>query len=184
MGKEYRIWALLLLTGFLFFSNLDSLLAQEEEALTRQGWSFWYFNYDLTPRLMYQGDFGYRQEFPYHNWNRTHIRSGLQWSAGSLVDINGGISAWYTNQKGLPNSFELRPWQGIKVHWPNLGRFSFDHFARMEQRFNYATEVAGSWDLALRSRYRLNLTFPINRRGIIDKTLFARINAEVFMELV
>ena len=183
MSREFGKWVLLMLTGLLLLSQPEKMTAQDETPSTTQLWFFWHHNHYFTPRFNYLGDIGYRQEYPYDKWRRINFRPGVQWSAGSLVDIAGGIGIWYTVQKIIPNSFELRPWQGVKIHWPTLGRFNFDHYARLEQRFNYSMGVDEIWNFALRSRYRLNVTFPLNHPGIIDNTLFVRINAEFFLNL-
>jgi len=35
----------------------------------------------------------------------------------------------------------------------------------------------------MRSKFKMNVTFPINNPGIIDKTLYARLNAELYFDL-
>jgi hypothetical protein len=183
MRKEFRKWVLLILAPLLLFSQPKKMMAQDETAITTQSWLFWHHNHYITHRFRYIGDIGYRQELPYDNWIRLNFKPGIQWSAGSIVDLTGGIGFYYTMQKIIPNSFELRPWQGIKVHWPILGRFSFDHYARFEQRFNRSIGSTEQWSSVLRSRYRLNVIIPINNTGIIDKTLFVRVNAELFWDM-
>ena len=39
------------------------------------------------------------------------------------------------------------------------------------------------WSFAMRSRYRFNVTFPITSPGIIDKTVSARVNVELFLDI-
>lgn len=183
MRKDFRKWVLVLLIFPLLLSLPDKMLAQDETASTTQLWLFWHHNHAFTHRFKYMGDLGYKQELPYDNWTRINFKPGIQWSVGSIVDLTGGMGFYYTMQKIIPNAIELRPWQGVQVHWPNLGRFNFDHYARIEQRFNHSIGSIEPWSFALRSRYRLNVIFPINHRGIIDKTLYMRVNAELFWNL-
>ncbi len=112
-----------------------------------------------------------------------NFKPGVEWSAGSIVDLTGGIGFYYTMQEIIPNSFELRLWQGVKVHWPTMGRFNIDHYARLEQRFNHSLGIIDPWSIVMRSRYRLNVIFPINNPGIIDRTLYMRVNAELFWDM-
>jgi hypothetical protein len=183
MKTKPRQCALLLLTVLLLISLPEKLISQDDTLTTTQIWLYWHLNRDFTPRIKYRGDLGYRQEFPYENWSRIYFRPGVEWSAGSFIDITGGVGFWYTAQKIIPNSFELRPWQGIRLHWPTLGRYNFDHFARLEERFNHYQGTGYNWDFATRATYILNLTFPLNHRRIFDKTLYARMNAAFFQEL-
>ena len=44
-------------------------------------------------------------------------------------------------------------------------------------------ENRDAWTFAMRARNRFNFTVPINNKGIMDKTLFAIINAEFFMDI-
>ena len=180
MKAGLKKWVLIFLTTLFLISQPEEMMAQDEAANTTQLWLFWHHNHALRPRLNYIGDIGYKQEIPYDNWTRLNFKPGLQWSVGSFVDLNSGLGLYYTIQKIIPNSVELRSWQGIKIHWPNLGRFSFDHYARIEQRFNHSIGIIEPWSFALRSRYRLNVVFPLNHPGIIDKTLYMRINTEFF----
>jgi hypothetical protein len=183
MIRAIRKWVLLMLTALLLFSQPEKMWAQGETAKTKQLWFLWQHNHYFTHRFRYIGDLGYKQELPYHNWIRMNYKPTIQWSAGNIVDLSGGMGFYYTVQKIIPNSLELRPWQGVQVHWPSLGRFNFDHYARFEQRFNHSIGSTEPWSFALRSRYRLNVTFPLNHPGIIDKTLFMRVNTELFWDM-
>lgn len=183
MRSVFRIHGLQILIVLLLFSHHDTLIAQDGTAVTRQTWVFWQHHHSFTPRFKYFGDIGYRQELPYAKWIRTSLKPGAEWSAGNIVDLCGGLGFYNTVQEIIPNSFELRPWQGVKVHWPSLGRFNFDHYGRLEQRFNRFVGPVGHWSSVLRGRYRLNVIFPINHPGIIDNTLFIRLNAEIFWNM-
>lgn len=183
MRSLLRINGLHILIVLFLLSHPDRSIAQDETAVTKQTWLFWQHHHSFTPRFKYVGDIGYRQELPYDKWIRTSFKPGVEWSAGNIVDLRGGLGFYYSVQEIIPNSFELRPWQGVKVHWPTLGRFSFDHYGRLEQRFNRSTGPFEHWSSVLRGRYRLNVIFPINHPGIIDNTLFVRLNAEIFLNM-
>ena len=169
-------------TFLSLFSLPGKLISQNESATTTQIWFYWHQSYDFTSRIRYLGDLGYRQEFPYENWSKIYFRPGAEWSAGSLTDIAGGVGFWYTVQQIIPNTFELRPWQAVKLQWPSLGRYLFDHYLRLEERFILYDET-DHWEFAMRTTYRLNVTFPLNNRGIFDKTLYIRMNAALYADL-
>jgi hypothetical protein len=173
----------LILTALLLFSQPEKMTSQDDPVSTTQIWLFWHYNHFFKPGFRYIHDIGYRQEMLRDAWYRIHYRPGVQYSVGSIVDLTGGVGFWYTFQNVLPNSLEIRPWQGVKLNWPHLGRIDFDHYLRIEQRFNLYMESGESWTFAIRGRYRFNFTIPINNKGIMDKTLFAKINAEFIMDM-
>lgn len=183
MVKDFRSWSRFMVLVFLLLSQAEKISAQEETATTTQLWLFWNHTQSFTPRFRYIGDIGYKQELPYGAWMRMNFKPGFEWSVGSIMDLAGGFGFYYTMQEIIPNSFELRPWQGLKLDWPSLGRFNFDHNARFEQRFNRSIGTFEQWRFVLRTRYRLNVIFPINKPGIYDRTFFARANAEFFLNL-
>ena len=183
MRRAFQKWVIIILATLLLISQQEELVAQNETATTTQLWLFWHHSHSLGSQLRYIGDIGYRQELPYENWMRMNFKPGVEWSVGSIVDLTGGIGFYYTMQEIIANAVEFRPWQGVKVHWPTLGRFNFDHYGRFEQRFNHFIGGNEEWSSVLRSRYRLNIIFPINNSGIFDRTLYMRVNAELFWNL-
>ncbi len=181
--KEINRRSILLLLTLLLLSQSKTVKAQDDPVNTTQIWLFWHYNHFFKPGFRYIHDIGYRQETPHDEWTRIHYRPGVQYSVGSIVDLTGGVGFWYTIQQILPNSLEIRPWQGVKVNWPHLGRIDFDHYFRLEERFNLYVDDRDAWSFAMRGRYRFNFTIPINNKGIMDNTLFAKINAEFFMDM-
>jgi hypothetical protein len=167
----------------LLLAQPQSIKAQDTTASTTQVWLFWHYNHFFTNRIRYIHDIGYRQEMPRDAWSRIYYRPGIEYSAWSIVDLIGGVGFWYTIQEHIPDAFEIRPWQGLKFDWPSVGRFEFDHYIRLEERFNYSIGNGNMWTFALRGAYRINLTLPINHPGIIDKTFFVRVNAAFYMDL-
>jgi len=74
----------------------------------------------------------------------------------------------------------MRTWQGIRVHWPDIGRVMFDHFYRFEQRFHWYEGFERD-KISLRSRYRLDMRVPINHSALIDNTFYIDLRAEAFL---
>jgi len=97
-----------------------------------------------------------------------------------IFDLHPGIDFRYSHYPGLPNTLEIRTWQGLSLDWPDVGRVHFTHFYRFEQRF-YWTEGSKEEDLGLRSRYRLQMRIPLNNRTLSDKTFFTDIRGEIFI---
>ena len=70
--------------------------------------------------------------------------------------MHGGIGTFFTINVEDVNTFELRLWQGFKLNWREFKTIRFNHYFRLEERFNFP---ANSWTLEfnLRMRYRLAL---------------------------
>lgn len=78
------------------------------------------------------------------------------------------------------NTLEIRPWEGVQLHWPNIGRVKFDFLYRFEQRFEWTQDI-GKDTIELRSRLRLKATSPLNNPGMTDQTYFTALSAEAFI---
>jgi len=98
----------------------------------------------------------------------------------NIIDLHVAIDFRYTRFVELENKIEIRPWEGLQLHWPDIGRVRFDHFYRFEQRFHW-TEGFERDRIALRSRYRLRMHIPLNNPITTDHTYFTRISAEAFI---
>jgi len=98
---------------------------------------------------------------------------------GSILDIHLAVDFRYTRYEESANTIEIRPWEGLQLHWPDIGRVRFDLFYRFEQRFQW-TEGIGRDTIELRSRVRLRASIPLNNLSITDKTYFTNLSAEAF----
>ena len=75
--------------------------------------------------------------------------------------------------------YYIRPWVGIKIYWPKIRRLTFQHFFRLEQRFQF-NNGTDDWSSQTRGRYRLGTRVPINHYTIIDKTFYMPLWVEIF----
>jgi hypothetical protein len=97
-----------------------------------------------------------------------------------IIDLHVAIDFRYTRYTELENTIEMRPWEGLQLHWPDIGRVRFDHFYRFEQRFHWKEGFERD-KIALRSRYRLRMHIPLNNPRTTDHTYFTRVSAEAFI---
>ena len=97
-----------------------------------------------------------------------------------IVDLHPGVDFRLATYAELPSTFEIRTWQGLVVSWPDVGRFMFDHFYRFEQRF-YWTDGAKEEDIGFRSRYRLRMRVPFNKRTITNGAVFMDLRGELYL---
>lgn len=168
------------ITSFLFlFFVFTSVEAQENTHF--ESWNTYVARkYLQKQRLWYRTDLGIRSSFDDSLSTTFLIRPSLIISLANVVEFQPGVDFRYAYSPDLMNSVELRTWQGIRVHWPDVGRIMVDHFYRFEQRFHWL-EGRKRENFGLRSRYRLNLRIPINRRSITDHTFFVDLRGEAFL---
>jgi hypothetical protein len=148
------------------------LQAQQESSINVQPWfDITLFN-EFSDRIEYYGDGGYRRilgvELP---WNRYYIRPAVKYSPASWLGIRMGVALFFTENTGIPNILELRPWQGVSIGWPNFKRLRFSHYFRLEERIIYPTDT---WDNSfdLRFRYQLSVRIQPNIRKRVKYVYF------------
>ncbi len=107
------------------------------------------------------GDVGVRTELAEQGWGRIVVRPGIRGTIGSGFRLAGGTGIFYTGGPNVPDELELRPFQGVSVTWPR-GRVRLDHYARLEERFQFAT---ATWSLATSLRFRYRLHTQIHWEG-------------------
>jgi hypothetical protein len=130
---------------------------------------FWLRN-DLSIRTSFEDDF-----------NVLFLeRPRAIFDLGGIIDIHLAVDFRYTRYEESLNTFEIRPWEGVQAHWPDIGRVKFDFLYRFEQRFEW-TEDIGRDTIELRSRIRLRATIPLNNPGMTDHTYFTNLSAEAFV---
>jgi len=84
----------------------------------------------------------------------------VRWKKHKLCELHGGVGLFITMDEENVNTFEIRPFQGVKVNWPVFKPIRFNHYLRLEERFNFPTDT---WTLEfnLRIRYRFALRASI-----------------------
>jgi hypothetical protein len=70
------------------------------------------------------------------------------------MQIHLGVGDFYTYSPEDPNLNEFRIYQGIRVYWPVVGRITFSHYLRLEERFENLLEEDRA-DVSGRVRYQL-----------------------------
>ena len=98
---------------------------------------------------------------------------------GPVIDMlspNG-----WRHSLSIANRLEMRPWQGVRLNWPNW-KLPFDHLLRLEERFEWNTST---WELdaSLRLRYRLRVSYRWAALLREDRHWKAHGSAEIFGRL-
>ena len=137
--------------------------AQEDESriIDNQIWADYHQYYNFRPDWQFYGDAGERSVLEKWSWFTTFIRPSIRWKKHKLWELHGGIGFFFTINVDEVNTFEIRPFQGIKVNWPVFKPIRFNHYVRIEERFNFPTDT---WELEfnLRVRYRFALRAKIH----------------------
>jgi hypothetical protein len=163
------------------------LKAQDDQAriIDNQIWADYYQYYNFKPDWQFYGDFGARSVLDKWTWFTAVVRPGVRWKKHRLWELHGGIGLFFTMDKEDVNTFEIRPWQGVKVNWPEFKPIRFNHYFRLEERFNFPTDT---WTLEfnLRFRYRFALrtkiyTFPDESRIFLPASfeVFANVGPQL-----
>ena len=166
---------------FIFCLISGSLYAQDSNSI--QNWFDYTQNNKINGNWSYIGDYSFRFQIENQDskWWRLHVRPSFIFKNKVLYDLRAGIMFSYTFNTG-GNNIDTRPWQGIKVYWPNFNRFRFQHYGRLEERFSKDIESDES-NFVLKLRYKLGMNIPINNKVITSKTFYALIGYELFFNL-
>ena len=159
----YKIKQIIFYLGLLFICPAVVLAQVEDESITQQGWVDYNINYGGVKKIInFYGDTGYRIISP-DIWTRYYIRPAVSYSRSPLTEpgkkvtevYHLGIGVFYTDNSDIPNSLEIRPFQGYNIQWPVFSQIRFSHYFRMEERFEYHYSD-NSWDFGFRGRYMLS----------------------------
>lgn len=175
-GYKLRI---IIICLFLWFGVLLQVRAQDNADLELRG-TYTLQHYITKYRFWFRNDIGIRRSFDHDPFAMFLLRPRAIIELGSIVDLHPGIDFRYSNYLNSVNTFEIRTWEGVSIHWPDVGRIMFEHFYRFEQRFHW-TDGENEEETGLRSRYRLNMRIPLNNRSLIDKTWFLDLQGEIFI---
>ena len=107
---------------------------EDETLITNQVWLDYHMYFKFKPRWEYYGDIGYRVIPKNWAWHTFLIRPSVRYIAPKLWEASGGIGLFQTFIKDEQNSFEVRPWQGVKIKWPSFNMVNISHYVRLEER--------------------------------------------------
>ncbi len=138
-----------------------SINAQDEDGdVSEQIWLDYNPIWALPSSLELYGDLGVRTELGQRGWGRVVVRPGIRGPVGAFR-WSGGIGGFFTGNETVANRIEVRPFQGIAATWPRRRIFHLEHYARLEERFEWETDEWGL-DASLRFRYRLQTRYSFS----------------------
>lgn len=123
-------------------------------------WTDYNHNYILNSKFTIFGDVGYRFA---DNYDVIIVRPSVKYTITKNFMVMGGLGNFYTFTPGnVMQSYEFRPWQGVRVIWPQKSSFfSLKHYVRFEEQFvthNFSEE---GFSTNLRVRYQIGTEIDI-----------------------
>ena len=145
-----------ILPCFSFSQEQDDILIND------QIWLDYYQAYYFKEKVEFYGDASWRAIVPNFDWMMLTVRPGIRYHKNNWLDLRGGIGLFYTFQKDITNTFEIRPWQGVLIRWPQWHWLKLNHYVRLEERLSFTTE---DWNASfvLRLRYKLSTRITVYR---------------------
>lgn len=134
----------------------------------------------INQKFKFKSDYGVRTQFG--DWRRLHARTAIIYKPNTTFDFRGGLGLFYTWSKLGNEEFEIRPWQGTLIGWPNWNRFRIQHYVRLEERFGINLQGSEN-NFVFKFRYKLGFSFPVNNSVITDGTFYIPISIELFADL-
>lgn len=162
-----------------------SFVAKAQQTGTDQlgDWLMYFGTHRISDPLSIHTEAQFRFFEPVSNLNQILLRTGLNYHVAPHAMLTAGYAYIPTEsfEKG-PNQVstrENRIWQQVILR-NKLGRISFEHRYRLEQRWVRQDDVTNYLN---RTRYRLFLAIPLTHASMQDGTLFFAAYDEVFLNL-
>lgn len=112
----------------------------------------------------------------------ARLHPTLTFSPGKWVDLTGGVWFVYAGDGDGNNSFETRPFAGIRLKLNVWRGVRLSNYFRVEGRIIRDLD-AGETESRRRLRNRIQALIPINHRSLSeDNTWYALVSAEFFWE--
>jgi hypothetical protein len=172
----------------IFFSILVLLaalyvnLTAQDDQTDSQSWFDFRTFYTIDEKWTYDGDYGMRGFISDENWRRVYIHPAFVYDLSTAIDLRGGMRFIFTKEKDLSNTFEIRPWQGIRFIWPKTSWVILSQYVRLEERFTWGMED-DSFDFVFRLRYRIMAKTPNLKLVSINQTFYFLTSLELFANL-
>ena len=156
---------LLMLLVAVFFVNISNAqpVTDVETLENHQIWIDFYPHYYINKKLEYYGDAGYRTIISERNWSRLYVRPSVRYHFNKTWELSTGVGFFYIFNVNDIDQFEIRPWQGGQLNWPQWDKIGFKNLLRIEERISYLTNNWSS-DFELRMRYKVSGKYDFHKK--------------------
>ncbi len=127
----------------------------ENSIVNQQIWIDFYPYYYMNEKLEYYGDAGYRTIVSNRSWSRIYARPSLKYHLTDTWEFHSGLGFFYIFNAQDIDQFEITPWQGIQLNWPQWKRFGFKNLVKFEERISFLTN---NWNMEFEFRMRYKVT--------------------------
>jgi hypothetical protein len=165
-----------LFTGLLFFWTLTTY--GQEDIIDHQVWIDFIPHFEINDQWEFYGDGSFRTSTSGSKFNRLMLRPSVRYHWTYELDLIGGLGFTLTWEQDDYNTFELRPYQGIRLNWPKIWRMNFKFRGLVEERLIWNNNE--QFDPNLRLRLRVKTNFPINKPSMGYKVVYIPMSYEVF----
>ncbi len=172
---------------FISVSGAPTASAQETDDTSNQFWFAYQYERRLGEHSRFSGSLGLEELLSsgllLGDWSRYYLTGAASYDLTRYLRLGGGLGLYQTFQPEADNNFEVRLWQQATVYWPDVHgpwrRFVLMHRLKLEERFSNTTD----WGLALRFRYRLSTSIPLNTHDLETRSFFLPLSVELFADV-
>lgn len=161
---------------FILFCSVSLNPFSPVEAADVQGWVDVGDFFNLTENLRVGGDIGYRKSVEGTSYSSFFGRPTVNYSFNRIISVWGGVGLFY--QWEPLTSLETRPWVGLVLGYPVIGRVSFANILRLEERLFEFEQRDDRLEIG-RLRYRFKAVVPLNRSVVETGTWYLPVYFEV-----
>ena len=159
--------------------------------VTEQIWLEYNISNTVSEKVNRHMDLGARTIFP-NEWYRFVIRPSFSYKLPKRIlpnlhhnsKLHGGVGFFYTFNSNESDRLEIRPFQGIKLTWPNRPKINIRHYVRLEERFDIET---ASWSntFGLRFRYQAEMVLFLKGKWLsFNDGIYLPFGLELFWNLI
>jgi len=161
-GIRYLVFLLVSLSfsGQASASSADTI---NGSITNHQIWIDFYPHYYINKKLEYYGDAGYRTIVSERNWSRLYVRPSVKYHFNKTWELSTGVGFFYIFNVYDIDQFEIRPWQGGQLNWPQWKKIGFKNLLRIEERISYLTNNWSS-GFELRMRYKISGKYDFHKK--------------------
>jgi hypothetical protein len=107
-------------------------------------------------------------------------RANLEFSPKKWIDLTGGLRLIYADQTTSFDTFEIRPYAGLRLNWTTWRGVKLSNYTRVEFRIRFRLG-ADDTQTSDRLRDRIQVLIPINKRNLSENGVwYAIADAEWF----
>ncbi len=143
----------------------------------RQIWLDFYPHFYLSEKMEYYGDAGTRIQVSDFSWAQVYVRPSVRFHRTGHFELHGGLGLFYSYSEDQSNQLEVRPWEGVKLRWPDILGLTFTNYLRLEQRFVFDTQ--DNWDAS----FSLRLRYELSTKAFLSEKLFLPFYVELFEDV-